>query len=61
MQLPTVVVASRRPVLIPELVIPSRRPATRLPVESRRPRQERWPIDTRWLGPRRGMLVDVYA
>jgi hypothetical protein len=61
MQLPSVIVADRRPALIPEIVIPSRRPAPPRGIAPRRAERERHGEPRRWTGALRGLLVDVYA
>jgi hypothetical protein len=61
MQLPSVIVADRRPALIPEIVIPFRRPAAPRAIAPRRSEHERRPEPRRWVGALRGLLVDVYA
>jgi hypothetical protein len=61
MNLPSVIVAATRPILVPEIVIPSRRPATERAVGPRRSARQPSAPARRWLGPARGLLVDVYA
>lgn len=60
MELPSVIVSTRRTTLIPEIVIPARRPAAPRPVATR-PLRERPAPAQRWSRPLRGLLVDVYA
>jgi hypothetical protein len=61
MELPSIIVANRRPPLVPEIIIPARRFEPMRVLATRRSDREHPVGERRWTAPLRGLLVDVYA